>query len=89
MQQLTGQEESLVHGELLSKSDMAKVLLAFADGGDIAALSEDLHDQLLVCVLWQTADKHRLTARRTLSRGWRGKVCSKVAEQRRENIFKC
>ena len=83
--QLTRQEESLVHSELFSKSDMAEVFLAFAYGGDIATLPEDLHDELLRGVLGQTADKHRLTTWGAISRGWRGKVCSKVAEQSGEN----
>lgn len=85
MNGLTRQEESLVHSKLFSESDVAEVFLAFAYGGDIATLSEDLHDELLCGVLRQTADKHRLTPWRAISRGWRGKVCSKVAQQRREN----
>lgn len=80
---LTRQKESLVHGELFGKSDMAEVFLAFAYGGDIATLPEDLHDELLCGVLGQTADKHSLTSWGAVPCGRRWKVCSKVAEQRR------
>lgn len=70
---------------------MAEVLLALAYGRDVTTLSEDLHDELLGGVLWQTADKHRLTPWRAVSCGGRGKVCSKVAGQKRERtvIYVC
>ena len=48
---LTRQEEGLVHGKLLSESDVAEVLLALADGDYFPALAEDLHDELLCSVL--------------------------------------
>jgi len=85
--ELTRQEKSLVHSELLRKSDMAEVFLAFAYSCDITALSEDLHDELLGGVLRQTTNKHRLTPRRALSCGWRGKVCSRVEERNRGNTI--
>lgn len=84
LRQLTRQEESPVHRELFSKSDMAEVFLAFAYGDDFATLPEDLHDELLCGVLGQTADKHRLTPWRAFPHSWRWKVCSKAVEQRRE-----
>lgn len=54
---------------------MAEVLLALSNGNDIATLSEDLHDELLGGVLWQTTDEHRLAPRRALSSGRRQKIC--------------
>ncbi|TNN71266.1 hypothetical protein EYF80_018468 [Liparis tanakae] len=71
---LTRQEESPVHRELLSKSDVAEVFLAFAYGDDFATLPEDLHDELLRGVLGQTADKHRLAPWRAFPGGWRRKM---------------
>ena len=70
---------------------MAEVLLALAYGRDVATLPEDLHDELLGGVLWQTADKHRLTTWRAVSCGGRGKVCSEAAGQERERtvIYVC
>ena len=73
-QELTRQEESLVHRELLGESDVAEVLLALADGDDFTTLAEHLHDELLGGVLWQAAHEHCLTARRALPGGRRGKV---------------
>lgn len=60
---------------------MAEVLLALADGRDIAALSENLHDELLGGILRQTAHKHCLAPRGALTRGRRWQVCSKDAQQ--------
>lgn len=71
---VTGQEEGLVHCLLLGETNVAEVLLALADGDDVAALLEHLDDQLLCSVLWQPTHKHRLTARRSLSRGWRWQI---------------
>lgn len=60
---------------------MAEVLLALADGRDVAALSEQLHDELLRGVLRETAHKHCLAPRGAVSRGRRRQVCSKDAQQ--------
>lgn len=81
----TWQEKSLVHSELVRKSNMAEVFLALANGRDVTALPKDLHDELLCGVLWQTADKHGLTPWRALPCGWRGKVCSKDVEWRQKH----
>lgn len=71
----TGQEESLIHREFLSKSNVAEVLLAFADGGDVPTLSKHLHNELLGGVLWKTPNEHSLTPWRALPCGWGWKVC--------------
>lgn len=60
---------------------MAEVLLALADGRDVAALSEHLHDELLRGVLRETAHKHCLAPRGAISRGRRRQVCSRDAQQ--------
>lgn len=60
---------------------MAEVLLALADGRDIAALSENLHDELLGGILWQTAHKHCLAPWGALTRGRRWQVCLKDVQQ--------
>ena len=72
---LTREEESLVHSELLSKSDVAEVLLALSDGSDIPTLAEDVRDELLSSVFRQTTDEYRLTPWRAFPRGRRRKVC--------------
>lgn len=73
-QRHTRQEECLVNSELLSESNVAEVLFALPDGDDFTTLAEDLDDELLGGVLRQAAHKHRLTARRALPGGRRGKV---------------
>lgn len=55
---------------------MAEVLLALADGRNVAALSENFHDELLGGILRQTAHKHCLAPWGALSRGGRWQVCS-------------
>lgn len=70
----TRQVKCLVHHELLSKADVAEVLLALADGDDLPTLLKHLHDDLLRPVLWQPSYKHCLAAWGPLSCGWRGKI---------------
>lgn len=70
----TREIKRLVHHELLSKADVAEILLALPNGDDLPALLKHLHDDLLRAVLWQPPNKHRLTARGSLSCRWRGKI---------------
>lgn len=87
--QRTREEESLIHGGLLCKPDVTEVLLAFAYSSDIAALPKDLHDKLLVGVLWETPNEDRFTSWRTFSRGRRGKVWRKQKKSKAGSYCTC
>lgn len=72
---------------LLGETDMTEVLLALADGDDTSALFKHLHNELLCCVLWQTADKHCLTAGRSLSGGRGRQVFEEKQRRFSDNLF--
>lgn len=71
---LTWQVNSLVYHELLTEADVAEVLLALSDGGDLPTLVKHFPDDFLCGVLWQTPHKYCLTAGRALPCRGRRKV---------------
>lgn len=75
------QENGRVHVVFVHEPNVAEVLLAEAERGDLAAPLEHLRDDVLGDVLREAADEHGAAARRPLARG-RGRRARVRREER-------
>ncbi len=75
-QRHTREVEGLVHHELLTKTNVAEVFLALADGDNLSTLVKHFFDDFFCCILRKSTNKNRLAPWRSLSHGGRRKICS-------------